>query len=232
MSEISLTVSETMAQLIEDAQLINKSFISGVPDPSEIRAVISPILRRQIVDQCFFQIQKHLNGKQIMFDHLSIKGSRKTLRGTKEGSWMGCMTFSHAGISFSSGGIELGQSERVTSKAKDFFSQTVLYVNGKAYKRSEVVKLYANNLGGTHASLHRKYDRHLRQTFGLEVKSSENNIQMMLGPSILEAKKDLKRRPFIYDASDIIVQDTALTFSRSVLNHQNLIRDAIDQLAE
>ena len=223
-------ISEIVTVLLEDAETIMDAFSNGVPEAKVIRSVFGPILRRWINEGDFHIVQKYANPKIISFKYHNSRSCETNLKRKIYPIWFGNLRFGDIGISMTMGGSDEARARAVPSKGmKDvstkaaiYFGQPVCHIDGKTYKRRDVVKLHANELGGAHLQLYKRDKQRLRETIGFEVKDS-TNIQTMLGKEILKAKSDPKRRPTVYDAADLVMQDTAYTFAKSIIDHRKTI---------
>ena len=223
-------IGEIASILIEDAETIMESFNNGVPEAKVIRSVFGPILRRWIVEGNFNIVQRYVKPGRISFSYNHSSSCIKNLKKKIYPIWFGNLQFGDIGVSMTMGESLDARKKTfpskgmkvVKTKATEYFNQPVCHLDGKTFKRRDVVKLHANELGGAHLQLYKRDQQRLRETVGFEVKSI-GNIQVMLGKEILVAKSDPKRRPTIYDAADLVLQDTAYVFAMSVLNKRSII---------
>ena len=234
-----LHMRELILLLIEDANNLEELVSSRSPSPSLIRSTIGPILRRWICDGDFNIVQKALRPNIIRFSARLVSSNEKfNLNSSLYGLWIGPISFSDVVLRLAVPTSEIAvlkpagssQINRMTSQR--FFKQKVCLINGKIFTRLDILRFFANELGGTHFDYskltHDQAKQSLRNTVGYEV-GQTGDIQMLMGAQITEAKADLQRRPAIYDLTDLIVLDTACIFARGITNNLEELRELAEK---
>lgn len=93
------------------------------------------------------------------------------------------------------------------------------------YTRQDIIKMHANMLGGVHFDFRRADDeahiKEIKNYFGFEMKG--NNYQMLVGNEIEVARSDVARRAKVYDATELIVMDSARIFAKGVDGSEKLL---------
>ena len=156
-------ISEIVSVLIEDAETIMDAFNDGVPEAKIIRNLFGPILRRWISDNDFFMVQKYLKPKIISFRYRNSPSCDKNLKKGIYQVLFGNISFNDFGISMKMGVSEDAKAKAVSpkgmqdvsTKASHYFRQPVCRLDGKTFKRSDIVKFSANELGGAHLQLYK-----------------------------------------------------------------------------
>jgi hypothetical protein len=86
--------------------------------------------------------------------------------------------------------------------------------------------MHANLLGGVHLDFRRGDDEEhineIKNYFGFEIKPDTH--QMLVGDEIAVARADPARRRNIYDATELVVLDTARIFAIAVRSSQALFQ--------
>lgn len=225
---ISSNSREMVQQLLEDVDTLDEQFKLGLPQPHKIRAIISPILRRWIVERLFFNAQKLILPNLIEFSFTrSPQSIKQCERGVYE-HWMelielNAMQFSTWLLSKKYSNTNqvprdsFNNNEKrilLLHKAPKFFEQKIIFLKESFYTRTDIIKMHANLLGGVHLDSKRKNDQihidEIKNYCGFEINNTTH--QILVGESIVTGRADPKRRPSIYDATELIVMDTARIF--------------------
>jgi hypothetical protein len=228
---------ELIQVLFDDVGLIEGRLPAGsLLRPPEIRATLSPLLRKWIGERQFHKAQKLLRPQMVRFQIVSQAQAIKYCQAGIFEHWMGYMLFGTLGISTGK------TAERYTEKgrpnkyalppvgaaaaqvANPFFDQKMFYWKGEFYTRSDVVKWLANKFGGTHLDFRRRDDEahinEIKDYFGFEVETDDRGrlvgSKMLIGQEISLGRADPLRRSNIYDAADLIALDTARIFAEGV----------------
>jgi hypothetical protein len=202
------------------------------PSPAQIRTTLSPILRRWIAAGDFFATQKLILPHQVSFLLRTNPQSTKLAKAGIYEHWMALIEFDSIGISTAQisrkylgpdgkptimidGGY---QTNPIGHRAKEFFGQKMFFWKEKFYTREDVIKMHANRLGGVHLDFKRADDEaHINQIknyFGFEIKPHTH--QMLVGEEIEAARADVARRQNVYDATELVLLDSARIFSTSI----------------
>ena len=233
LSALAADDRELIHQLLEDITIIENQFLYGsVPSPSVARSTFAPILRRWIAEGLFFKVQKLIAPKTITFLVESNGNAVKLCKAGEYEYWVEIIRFRGMGISTSlpaakhlekdgRSKIDLGNSNNIKpllQKASSFFNQNIFFWKGKLYDRKEIIKMHANNLGGVHFDFKRARDENtiieIKNSLGYEV--ANNNIRVLWGEDVNIGRADTNRRPQIYDATELIIIDTAHKFANGV----------------
>ena len=230
---------ELIQQLLDDISIIN-DLLTARPSPAQIRTMLSPILRRWIAEGGFFKAQKLILPHQVLF---SLRTSPQSIKLAKAGiyeHWMALIEFDSIGVGaarISAKHLDddgkpktpIDQGYRTTPvghRAKMFFGQKMFFWKGKFHSREDVIKMHANLLGGVHLDFRRGDDEEhineIKNYFGFEIKPDTH--QMLVGDEIAVARADPARRRNIYDATELVVLDTARIFAIAVRSSQALFQ--------
>ena len=231
--------TELCLQLFEDVHLMEQKQTNGLPSSSQIRIVHSVALRRWIVDGAFYRVQKLLTSR-VLFE---FQDSSQEIEECKQGA------NEYWGAVVNSGNVAIGWSQYskvvveqiaantykrpeprslapIKGPAKEFFNQHSFFWKGQFYTRVDLIKFLANKLGGAHYD----FDRNKSEAHIEEIQNTlENpqNIKMLVGPDVFASKMDASKRPFIYDAIQLHVADTADIFCKAVRQSETEIRKAL-----
>jgi len=109
----------------------------------------------------------------------------------------------------------------------------MFYWKDQFFTRTEILGIHANRLGGVHLDFRRRENEthidELTQYFGIEV--TGNNLQILVGDSIREAKADATRRPTTYDAMELVAIDTATIFTKGLKDSDDQIQALLNSLS-
>lgn len=229
---------ELIQQLLEDINIIESQFLFGVPMPSAARSTVAPILRRWLAEGLFYKAQKLVLPKTITFLVHSNGHSAKLCKAGVYEHWMELVLFRGIGVSSSLVAAKfLGKDGRPTidldrsnnikpmpQKASTFFNQNMFFWKGEFHSRIEIIKMHANTLGGVHFDFKKAHsEKHIieiKNYLGYEV--SGDNIQMLVGEDINTGRADAARRPKIYDATELVLIDTALIFANGIRESEKI----------
>src|ERR1700686_3032806 len=110
------------------------------------------------------------------------------------------------------------QTTPIGHPAKTFFRQKMFFWKGNFYDRHDVLQMHANILGGVHLDFRRADDQYhideIKNYFGFEIKPDTH--QMLVCAEIAAARADPTRRQNTYDATELVILDTARIFARGV----------------
>jgi hypothetical protein len=223
---------ELVHQLLEDMRAIHDQFVAGVPKPSANRTVFAPILRRWIAEGLFFKAQKYLLPLRCTFMVYSDSHNINLCKAGMYEHWMASVMFRGMAISIglpktkylgkngmpNSEFNSLGPPQEAGQSASIFFKQKMFFWKEQFYTRSDVIRMHANTLGGVHFDFKKAHaEQHIMEIknyLGYETRGS--NIQMILGEEIINGRSDPSRRQQIYDATELVVMDTARIFANGL----------------
>ena len=227
---VALNVSdddrELVSQLLEDAEVIESLCRVGQPMPALVRTTFVPLLRKWIVEDGFFKAAKLILPYQPKFEVMTNPEDVKYCKAGVYNHWMAMIKFGPIGVGsalLSEKYIQQppARTEHVTvfHPANVLFSQKVFYWKERFYTRKDIIWMHANRLGGVHLDFRRKpnesHINEIKNYFGLEV--LPHTHQMLLGKDIETARADPSRREHVYDATELVAIDAALSLARGVL---------------
>lgn len=234
---------ELVHQLLDDVGVIGR-LLTPRPQPAQIRATFAPILRRWIAEGGFFKAQKLILPRQVTFLFGTNPQSVKLAKAGVYEHWMAVISFDSVGVSSAQvaskhidhdgrPGVAIDhglQTRPIAHRAHEFFGQKMFFWKGQFYTREDVVKMHANALGGVHLDFRRAAAQPsiiaIKNYFGFEIKP--NTCQMLMGDEIAEGRDDPARRPNIYDATELVVSDTARIFAEGVRSTRNLFEAVLN----
>lgn len=209
-----------------------------LPTPPIIRAVISPILRKWLVEGAIYQLGKV---KQTQFA-FSVYSSDDVIEQCVAGRmlfWLELIRLFGNRISTGcpidpSFAVPMGNPRPVDLKTSKFVSQKMIYFEGIFFSRKDIVKFCANKMGGTHLSSKINSDNDLilerMKLFGLLVKpaSTNSNVNVTLpGRYAMDAiKKAEANGEIFYSFPHLVLLDSAHLFFEAI----NRARSEIEQL--
>lgn len=235
---ISANERELVQQLLDDVEILRAHFVVGIPKPSATRVVFSPVLRRWIAEGLIHQVQKLIRPETLLFETFNSGPDVKLCKAGIYEHWMGMVLFDTLGIS--TGRLTEGYrgpnakavhrgNERpdkpIPRRASNFIDQRMFFWKERFYTRQDIIKMHANMLGGVHFDFRRADDeahiKEIKNYFGFEMKG--NNYQMLVGNEIEVARSDVARRAKVYDATELIVMDSARIFAKGVDGSEKLL---------
>lgn len=233
---ITANERELIQQLLDDAEILEAPFVGGVPKPSATRAVFSPILRRWVAEGLVHQVQKLMRPEELQFEIFNSGPDVKLCKAGVYEHWMGMVMFDTLGVA--TGRLtenyrgpnakpvrRMDPGKPVPHRVSDFVDQRIFFWKERFYTRQGIIKMHANMLGGVHLDFKRVDDeahiKEIKNYFGFEIKG--NNCQMLIGAEIERARSDVSRRSQVYDATELIVMDTAKIFARGISASKNAL---------
>ena len=226
---------ELLLQLFEDVNALERGIIVGLPSSDELRTLVTPILRRWMVDGVFHQVQRILP-IPIMFEIYSRTDEVQACKAGAYKWWMGIVDCGHKlmiGPGVRSGKFVEGQFQnrglfKIKQKAKLFFSQEAFWWKGQFYSRTDLIKFMANKLGGIHYDLDRNQSEghieEIQNHFAILYERAKNNIQIVSPPDIPKFRNDQDLRKNLYDAIQLNIGDTAFIFASGIRAVENDLR--------
>lgn len=242
MTILSPNERELLQVLVDDVNLIERALAQGVPQPHELRASFSPILRRWLVEDQLGRVLRLIRPHALKF---SIVGNAWQVNLCKSGyyeHWMGLMVIGSLGVGtaqVSAAHLDEkapppGTQAPTTAmqSAKHFSGQQMFYWRGEFYTRVDVIRWLANKFGGAHLDFRRQADEQhvdeIRNYFGVEI-TEPNNLKMLIGQEVADGRSDMQRRQRVYDAADMIALDTARIFAEGVRSSIHAIHDLLSR---
>ena len=208
--------------LLEDLVILERDAgnKSVTPEPSIIRAIITPILRRWICDRGLIAIRNDALKSPINFSVYDHEEHINACKNKQLSSWTAPLGINEAYISSShitdmtNQPVFNSQPRDMTLDVGDFCQQKMVYFYGKFATRADIISFAANKLGGTHNPSEneiKKNDLHkFMEEFALAV--SGNNVQIMNKTEFLNITKYKKEDRKIYDLYFLVTLDTAHRF--------------------
>jgi hypothetical protein len=225
---------ELVHQLLDDVAVMSGFFPR--PSPSQIRTTLTPILRRWIIEPTFFIAERLIRPNFVEFHFRTSPQEIKLAKAGIFEHWMAIIVFDTVGLGTSlvaskyrevdgttKGNIDFGhRTSPIAHRANEFFRQKMFFWKENFYNRDDIIKWNANALGGVHLDFRRAaaepHINEIKNYFGVELRP--NNIQLLVGREISEARADPARRQNIYDAIELVVLDTARIFAKGVESSQ------------
>jgi hypothetical protein len=217
---------ELIHQLLDDVTLIEEHLATGIPKSSVMRTCFAPILRRWMVDGAFFMAQRLIKPVRIPFATINDTGGLALCEAGGCENWMGLILFGTLGFAvtqrtaehLTTGMYDPTILEMTPLAATKFFAQRMFFWKGSFYTREDMVKIHANKLGGVHLDFRRADDElhinEIRTYFGYELIGTGG--QSLRGQELEWGRNDRERRPFVYDATELIAMDTARIFAGGI----------------